>query len=93
MPNFTPLVIVWGILATVVVVLVFIRREAGVHEDDSIHLSGGADADREQAKIVSRLAKIDFWLKTLGAILLVSGLGMACVYTWIMFTNPPSPFN
>jgi hypothetical protein len=93
MPNFTPFVIVWGILAIVAVVLVFIRREAGVHEDDSIHLSGGTDADREQAKIVSRLAKIDLWLKVLGTILLVSGLGMACTYTWIMFTNPPNPFN
>ena len=93
MPNFTPYVIGWGVLAIVAIVLLFIRREAGVHEDDSIHLSGGAEADREQEKIVANLAKIDLWLKILGGILLISGIGMACVYTWIMFTNPPNPFN
>jgi hypothetical protein len=93
MPQFTPFVIAWGVLALIAVVLVFVRREAGVHEDDSIHLSAGPDADREQALIVARLAKLDLWLKILGGILLVSGIGMAVTYTWIMFTNPPNPFS
>ena len=44
--NLLPFAMFWGVLALVVVCLIFYRRAVTSREDDSIHLEGGIASDR-----------------------------------------------
>ena len=80
MSNLLPYAIAWAVLAVVVLVLAIVRKTISSHEDDSIHLSGGAAAVSEQVSVAKKLETIDRWGKILTVVLGISGLALAVVY-------------
>ena len=57
---------VWGVLTLSIIALAAVRKFTARHEDDLVHLSGGAEpVIAEQFATADRLAKIDRWGKAL----------------------------
>jgi len=78
----------WGVLALVVVCLIFYRRAVTSREDDSIHLEGGIASD--QITLAHRLELIDRWGKTLTIAAVVFGLALAGVYLYQVWNTVPT---
>jgi hypothetical protein len=86
--NLLPYAVFWGVLALVVVFLIFYRKSISSHEDDSIHLEGGMVA--QQLTLGHRLNVIDRWGKTLTVIAIVFGLGLAALYLYQIWNTVPT---
>ena len=80
MSNLLPYAIAWAVLAVIVLVLAIVRKTISSHEDDSIHLSGGAAVVNEQVSVAKRLDNIDRWGKILTVVLAVTGVVLAVLY-------------
>jgi hypothetical protein len=79
--NLTPYIIAWSVLAIVVVALALMRKNVVAHEDDSIHLGGGAAViNEQQATVAKRLASIERWGKICTALLVAGGLVLGGYY-------------
>jgi hypothetical protein len=85
--NLLPYAIFWGVLAIAVVTLIIYRKSVTSHEDDSIHLEGGAPA--QQATLAHRVELIDRWGKTLTVVVAVYGLALAAIYLYQVWNNVP----
>ena len=79
--NFTPLAMLWALLALVVLALIAYRKIVSLKEDDTLHL-GSAIATTEQVSVSHKLDQIDKWGKLLTVIALVYGLLLAAGYTY-----------
>jgi len=78
---FTPLTILWALLALVVLGLIAYRKIVSAKEDETLHL-GNAMASTEQISVAHKLDVIDKWGKLLTVIAVVYGLLLACTYTY-----------
>jgi len=86
MANMMIYVIAWGVLALIVIILAFMRKNVTAHEDDSIHLSGDPDAAlREQTAVAKKLEAIDKWGKWLTILLAITGLILAGMWGYSTF--------
>jgi len=86
--NLLPFAVFWGMLALVVLFLVFYRKSVSSREDDSIHLEGGVPA--EQMALAHRLEVIDRWGKTLTVVVGVYGLALAALYLYQTWNAVPT---
>src|SRR5882724_9780437 len=93
--RMTPMVgllIAWGILTTILVVLMIYKSTLTMHEDDSIFLNETeSQMEKEQVEILAKVNKITPILKVLGAlsglmILVIAGL---FVYQGLMMASTP----
>jgi cytochrome b subunit of formate dehydrogenase len=80
MSNLLPYAIAWAVLAVIVMILAIVRKTISSHEDDSIHLSGGAAAVNEQVSVAKKLENIDRWGKILTVLLAITGVVLAVLY-------------
>jgi hypothetical protein len=79
--NFTPLAVIWGFLALVILVMAGYRKMISVQEDETLHL-GSATESTHQVQIAHKLDVIDKWGKLLTIIAAVYGLILALAYTY-----------
>ena len=79
--NFTPLTVLWALLALVVLALIAYRKIVSLKEEDTLHL-GNAMASAEQVFVANKLDQIDKWGKLLTVIALVYGLLLAAAHTY-----------
>ncbi len=86
--NLLPYAIFWGVLAIIVVSLILYRKSVSSHEDDSLHLEGGAPS--QQMALAHRLELIDRWGKTLTVIVAVYGIALAAIYLYQVWNNVPT---
>jgi hypothetical protein len=70
--NLLPLVVVWAILATAVLVLAFYRRAIASKEDDYLHVDSNVAA--KQVAVAKKLEVIDRWGKILTIIAAAFGV-------------------
>ncbi len=74
------LLVVWGILTTILIVLLIYRSTLTIHEDDSLYLNESeSHMEKEQSEILAKMRKITPIVKVLGAlsgamILVIAGL-------------------
>jgi hypothetical protein len=86
------LLIAWGILTTILIVLMIYKSTLTMHEDDSIFLSETeSQMEKEQVEILAKVNKITPMIKVLGAlsglmILVIAGL---FVYNGLMMASTP----
>jgi hypothetical protein len=86
--NLLPYAVFWGVLAMVVVFLIFYRKSVSSREDDSLHLEGSGSM--QQVAMAHRLSLIDHWGKTLTVIAVVYGVGLAAFYFYQVWNNVPT---
>ena len=75
-------------MALAVVFLIIYRKTVSSHEDDSLHLEGGAPG--EQVTLAHRLALIDRWGKTLTVVVAVYGVALAGIYFYQIWNTVPN---
>jgi hypothetical protein len=86
------LLIAWGVLTTILVVLLIYKSTLTMHEDDSIFLNETeSQMEKEQVEILAKVNKITPILTVLGAIsgmmiLVIAGL---FVYQGLMMASTP----
>jgi hypothetical protein len=86
------LLIAWGVLTTILVVLLIYKSTLTMHEDDSIFLNDTeSQMEKDQVEILAKVNKITPILKVLGAlsgvmILVIAGL---FVYQGLMMASTP----
>jgi cytochrome b subunit of formate dehydrogenase len=91
MVNLSPFVIAWGILALVVIVLGFMRKNVSAEEDDTLHLGGGSEqAVAHQQAVAKKLAALDKWGKLLTVLLAVTGVVLTIAYFMQMWESTKS---
>jgi heme/copper-type cytochrome/quinol oxidase subunit 2 len=86
--NLLPYAIFWGVLAIVVVFLIIYRKSVSSHEDDSLHLEGGAPS--QQMALAHRLELIDRWGKTLTIVVALYGVALAAIYLYQIWNTVPT---
>ena len=86
------LLIAWGVLTTILIILLIYKSTLTMHEDDSIFLSETeSQMEKEQVEILSKVNKITPMIKILGAIsglmiLVIAGL---FIYQGLMMASTP----
>jgi len=86
------LLIAWGVLTTILVVLLIYKSTLTMHEDDSIFLNETeSQMEKDKVEILAKVNKITPILKVLGAlsgvmILVIAGL---FVYQGLMMASTP----
>ena len=85
---FLPYVIAWGVLLVVVVTLAIVRGKMASKEDDALKLTDDeVAAVSAQLQVAKRLSTIETIGKGLTILLVVSGLVLAVLYGWSLFTS------
>jgi hypothetical protein len=93
--RMTPMVgllIAWGILTTILVVLMIYKSTLTMHEDDSIFLNETeSQMEKEQVEILAKVNKITPMIKVLGAIsgLMILVIAGMFVYDGLMRASTP----
>ncbi len=91
MDNLLPYVLAWVVLAVIVIVLAFVRKNVSSQEDDTLHLGGGSEGVIERQKqIAKKLATLDLWGKILTALLAATGLVLLVLYGMQMWESSKS---
>lgn len=79
--NLLPYAIAWAVLALVVILLAFRRKNVSSQEDDTLHLGGGAEEHvKQQEDVAKQLAGLDRWGKILTVVLVLTGLALGIAY-------------
>jgi hypothetical protein len=82
MSLLTMLLIAWGVLTTILVVLLIYRSTLTMHEDDQLFLDDAeSHMQKEQTELIARLNKITPFVRAFGAlsgvlILVIAGLAI-----------------
>jgi hypothetical protein len=84
--NYTPFLVLWGLMALSVLVLIIWRRQVAQHEDDSLHVLH-AEAAPQQIAVAQKLETIDKWGKTLTILTVVAGFAIAAVYFYQLWVS------
>jgi len=81
---FTPLIVLWVLLALTVLALFIWRKAVASKEDDNLHVLDGASAVKssEQLAVSQKLDLIDKWGKIVTLVAVVYGLLLAVLYIW-----------
>ena len=87
MPNFTPYLVVWSLLALMVLFLAIYRKNLSSKEDDTLHLNSGAGAVYAQESLAAKLAAIDKWGKLLTVVVVIAGIALAGWYIYYVWTD------
>jgi len=88
MEPMSVLLTIWGVLTTVLVVLLIYRSALARHEDDELFLtSAEAHFEREQQELMVRMDRLRPFLSVLGASSGVLLLIMAGLWLWRGFTR------
>jgi hypothetical protein len=88
--NLMPFLVLGALLMLSVACMIAWRQAVARHEDDSLHVTHGAGALKEQSSVASRLDAIDKWGKTLTVVTVVYCLivGALFVYQqWVRASN------
>jgi hypothetical protein len=92
--HLMPFVIVWVVLALVVAVLIAWRKVVSNREDDTLHVAEPDTVQdgvmQEQTIVAHKMQQLDKWGKILGIIAVVSGLILAGIYFYQMWTASSS---
>jgi hypothetical protein len=87
--SFLPYAIAWVVLLIVVIVLAIVRSKMAAEEDDTLKLSDGeVAAISTQETVAKKLSTVETVGKVLTVLLVVSGLILAGLYGWSLFSNP-----
>jgi hypothetical protein len=73
--------VIWAVLATVVGVLIIVRKVAARNEDDTIHVNE-VNVSAQQTAVAHTLDIIDRWGVTLTVIVVVYGLALLGVFLY-----------
>ena len=76
---FTMLLIVWGVVTSVLAVLVIYRATLSSHEDDQIFITAGGEQHHEQEAIIAKITQLSrpiIALTALWSVLLLSVAGV-----------------
>ena len=82
MSLLTMLLIAWGVLTTILIVLLIYRSTLTMHEDDQLFLDDAeSHMQKEQTELISRLNRITPFVRAFGAlsgvlILVIAGLAI-----------------
>jgi len=78
----TMLLVIWGVLTTILVVLLIYRSTLSMHEDDQLFLDQSeSHMEKEQTALIARMNKLQLPLRFLGA---ASGLLILIIFgMWI----------
>jgi len=77
------LLIVWGVLTTVLVLLLIYRSTLTMHEDDQLFLDDSSKNLREEQEALQvRMKRVAPWVRILGAISVVLILVIAGMAVW-----------
>jgi Tfp pilus assembly protein PilN len=93
--RMTPMVgllVAWGILTTILVVLMIYKSTLTMHEDDSIFLNETeSQMEKDQVEILAKVNKITPMIKVLGAIsgLMILVIAGMFVYDGLMRASTP----
>jgi len=83
MESMTVLAIVWGLLTTVLAVLLIYRSVMSMHEDDQLFLNGAeSHLEREQKELMVRIDRLRPFVNTLSASSGLLVLVMAGLWVW-----------
>ncbi len=80
MSMLTGLLVIWGVVTTVLIVLLIYRSTVSMHEDDQLFLDdSGSQLREDQQLVMSRLNRLQMPLRVMGAasgflILVIFGL-------------------
>ena len=86
--KFFPYAIAWGVLLIVVIVLAVVRSKMAAAEDDTLKLSEAeAGAISAQVQVAKKLSTVESVGKWLTVLLVVSGVILAGLYGWSIFTS------
>jgi len=86
--KFLPYAIAWVVLLVVVVILAIVRGKMASHEDDTLKLTDGeVAAISTQVMVAQKLSTVEAVGKWLTVLLVVSGLVLAGLYGWALFTS------
>jgi len=87
--KFFPYLIAWGVLLVIVLVLAIVRNKLASAEDDTLKLADGEVAAISTQEVVAKkLSTVETTGKWLTVLLAVSGLLLAALYGWSLFTSP-----
>jgi hypothetical protein len=77
------LLIVWGVLTTVLVLLLIYRSTLTMHEDDQLFLDDSSKNLREEQEALQvRMKRVAPWVRILGAVSVVLILVIAGMAVW-----------
>jgi hypothetical protein len=86
--KFLPYAIAWGVLLIVVIILAVVRTKIAEEEDDTLKLTDGeVAAISQQEQVAKKLGKVESIGKALTVLLVVSGLILAGLYGWAVFSS------
>ena len=92
--HLMPFLVVWIVLAVVVMVLLAWRKVVSNREDDTLHVAEPDTVQdgvmQEQTIVAHKMQQLDKWGKILGIIAVVSGLILAGIYFYQMWTASSS---
>ena len=86
------LLIAWGVLTTILIILLIYKSTLTMHEDDSIFLNETeSQMQKDQVEVIAKMNKIQPMIKVLGAIsglmiLVIAGL---FIYQGLMMASTP----
>ena len=80
--------VIWGVLATALLVLATYHATKSGREDDSVHLVGGDERVEEQTAFTQKMQTVEKWSKILGVVVVVYGLVILAFWGYSsMFTR------
>ncbi len=83
MESMLVLATLWGVLTTVLVVLLIYRSALSMHEDDQLFLDNAeSHLEKEQQQLAVRMDKLRPFVNTLGACSGLLALAMAGLWLW-----------
>ncbi len=86
--------IVWAALTLFVIGLAIARKIAARHEDDLVHLAGGAEqAISQQVAVAQKLEWFDRWGKTLTVVDGLLGLVLVLIMLFMAWRESLTPVN
>jgi uncharacterized membrane protein len=87
--NFVPFLVLWALLAVSVLALFVWRKTVSSHEDDHLHVLGGASVAKsaEQTTVSQKLDFIDKWGKVLTVLTILYGVLIAGIYVWLSWVQ------
>jgi len=83
MEPMTVLLVVWGVLTTVLAVLLIYRNALSMHEDDQLFLDNAeSHLEQEQKQLMARMNQLRPFVNVLGASSGLLVLAMAGLWLW-----------
>ncbi|HEX6503897.1 MAG TPA: hypothetical protein VF011_11645 [Terriglobales bacterium] len=83
------LAVLWGVITTVLIILLIYRSTLTMQEDDQLYLSESeSHMQKEQTEILTKVNKINPMVRWLGASSALLALVVAGIYTYQLLNTP-----